>query len=99
VLNTTDIELRTIAKGNLLGVDALQEIDHRLHLAAVVLAEELDFERAARRLKSSVAVLKEQIVQLENLLSLILFENDSENVHLTPSGRHYIEQIRKGQFI
>ena len=77
----------------------MQKIDHRLHMTAVVLAEELDFDRAAHRLQISVSELKEQITQLECKLSLVLFERDSDPVQLTASGRLYIEQIRKSRFL
>lgn len=79
------------------GVGVLQRIENRLHRAAVVLAEELDFERAAQRLQISVSGLKEQIDQLECKLSLVLFERDSNRVELTASGKLYIEQIRKSR--
>lgn len=75
----------------------MQRVDNRLHLAALALAEELEFDRAAQQLQISVSELKEQIAQLECLLSLTLFERDSNHVAPTASGRLYIEQIRKGR--
>jgi DNA-binding transcriptional LysR family regulator len=77
----------------------LQRIENRLHRAAVVLAEELDFERAAQRLQISVPELKEQIDQLECKLSLVLFERGSSRIELTASGKLYIEQIRKSRLL
>ena len=77
----------------------MQRIENRLHRAAVVLAEELDFERAAQQLDTSVPILKEQIDELECKLSLVLFERDSDRVQLTPSGKLYIEQIRKSRLL
>jgi DNA-binding transcriptional LysR family regulator len=77
----------------------LQKIENRLHRAAVVLAEELDFERAAQRLQISILELIEQIDQLECKLSLVLFERDSNHVDLTASGKLYIEQVRKSRLL
>jgi len=75
----------------------LQRVDNHLHLAALTLAEELEFRRAARRLNIPVSELKETITKLENLLSLMLFERDSNYVTLTDSGRTYLEQIRRSR--
>jgi DNA-binding transcriptional LysR family regulator len=75
----------------------LEGIGNHLHFAAILLAEELDFNRAARRLQLSVPELKKLIVQLESKLSLVLFEYDSDHVALTASGRLYIEQLRKSR--
>jgi DNA-binding transcriptional LysR family regulator len=74
----------------------LERIGNHLHFAAILLAEELDFNRAARRLLS-VPELKKLIVQLESKLSLVLYEYDSDHVALTASGRLYIEQLRKSR--
>jgi DNA-binding transcriptional LysR family regulator len=81
------------------GAGALQRVDHRLHRAAVALAEELDVERAAQRLQISVPELKERIDQLECKLSLVLFEWDSHHVALTADGNLYIEQLRKSRLL
>jgi hypothetical protein len=80
-------------------VGALQRIDHRFHLAAVVLSEELHFDRAAQRLEIPVSELKDQIAQLENKLSMLLFEQGSDSLQMTASGQLYIEQIRKSRFL
>ena len=77
----------------------MQRIENRLHRASVVVAEELDVERAAQRLQISVPELKEQIDQLECKLSLVLFERDSSRIALTASGKLYIEQIRKSRLL
>jgi hypothetical protein len=77
----------------------LQRVDNHLHLAALALAEELEFSGAARRLQISVPELKERITQLESLLSLRLFERDSTHVALTASGQIYVEHIRKSRLI
>lgn len=73
----------------------MQRIDNRLHWAALVLAEELDFERAAQRLELSASELRNQIDELENILSLRLFVPDSDPVQMTDSGQHYIALLRK----
>lgn len=75
----------------------MQRIDHRLHRAALVLAEELDFDRAARRLQLSVPELKERIARLESTLNLVLFEQYPNQVALTALGRLYLEQVRKSR--
>lgn len=70
-------------------------MDSHLHFAVLALAEELEFECAAQRLRISASELREQIDRLEKLLSLVLFERDANHVKLTTSGRVYVEQIRK----
>jgi DNA-binding transcriptional LysR family regulator len=70
-------------------------VDNDLHFVALALAEELELSRTARRLNISVSELKAKVTKLESLLSLTLFERDSNQVVLTASGRTYLEQIRK----
>jgi DNA-binding transcriptional LysR family regulator len=72
-------------------------VANHLHFAALALAEELEFRRAARRLNISVSELKARITKLESLLSLTLFKRDSNHVALTAPGRTYLEQIRKSR--
>lgn len=77
----------------------MQRIDHHLHRIAIVLAEELDFERAAQRLQITLPKLKKQIAQLERKLSLTLFIVDTDKVLLTELGQRYIELLRKSRLV
>lgn len=70
-------------------------VEHHLHIAAVVLAEELDLERAARRLQIPPTELDTRITTLERKLSLKLFERRSNTVTVTEDGLRYIELLRK----
>lgn len=69
-------------------------IDSRLLLAAIVLAEELHYGRAAQRLHIAVSTLSKQIAQLEERLGFILFIRNSKTVELTEAGRAYVEEAR-----
>ena len=69
-------------------------IDTQLQLAAVVLAEELHYGRAAQRLHIAISTLSKQISRLEDKLKMILFVRDSKHVELTDAGKAYIEEIR-----
>ena len=81
--------------GILLGVRTLEKVDNRLHLAALVLADELDFDRAAKRLQISVSELRNRIAQLERTLSLALFVSSSTSITMTDCGRRYLGLLRK----
>lgn len=61
----------------------------------VVLAEELHFSRAARRLSISQPPLSVAIRQLEEQLQAQLFERNSKEVRLTPAGAHLWVQARE----
>lgn len=60
----------------------------------VVLAEELHFSRAAKRLCISQPPLSIAIKQLESTLEAQLFERNSRGVRLTHAGRHLLGQAR-----
>jgi hypothetical protein len=66
----------------------------KLMEAAIVLAEELNFSRAARRLHISQPALTKQVAELENRLGVQLFSRDKQTVNLTDAGRAYIEEAR-----
>lgn len=70
------------------------QIDTRLLMAAIVLAEELHYGRAAQRLHIAVSTLSKQIAQLEERLGFILFVRNSKGVELTEAGRAYVEEAR-----
>ena len=69
-------------------------IDSRLQLAAIVLAEELHYGRAAQKLDIAVSTLSKQIVLLEEKLGLILFVRNPKVVALTEAGRAYVAEAR-----
>ena len=69
-------------------------IDSRLLMAAIVLAEELHYGRAAQRLHIAVSTLSKQIAQLEEKLGFTLFLRNSKGVEITEAGRAYVEEAR-----
>lgn len=72
---------------------ALPEI--RLLQAAITLAEELNFSRAAERLRLTQPTLSKQIYELEAQLGFRLFERNHQTVDLTDAGRAFIEEARE----
>jgi DNA-binding transcriptional LysR family regulator len=70
------------------------------HLHAVtVLAEELNFTRAAYRLHISQPALSRQIAELEDLHHLRLFVHEKgRQVQLTDAGRVFVEEARSALF-
>lgn len=66
----------------------------RLMEATTALAEELNFSRAAHRLRISQPALTKQIAELEGRLGLSLFERNHQTVNLTDAGRAYVEEAR-----
>lgn len=66
----------------------------RLLQAAIVLAEELNFSRAAERLRIDQSTLSKRILELESLVGLRLFERNHQQVELTEPGRHFVQEAR-----
>jgi DNA-binding transcriptional LysR family regulator len=66
----------------------------RLLQAAIALAEELNFSRAARRLGIDQSTLSKRILELEGLLGFRLFERNHQFVEMTDAGRHFVEEAR-----
>lgn len=62
--------------------------------AAIAVAEELSFSRAARRLHLSQPAITKYIGELEEMLGVILFFRDHHVVSLTEAGRAYVEEAR-----
>lgn len=64
-------------------------MDLRQVRSYLVVAEELNFHRSARRLSLSQPALTRQIQQLEEFLGCLLLERDKRRVALTPAGRFF----------
>lgn len=62
--------------------------------AAIAVAEELNFSRAAKRLHLSQPAITKHIAELEEGLGVLLFIRDHHSVSLTESGRAYVEHAR-----
>lgn len=69
--------------------------DISLLQAAIVLAEELHFGRAADRLNMSQPTLSKQIFRLERSLGFRIFEHNHQAAELTPAGRVFIAEARE----
>lgn len=62
--------------------------------AAIAVAEELSFSRAAKRLHVSQPAVTKYIGELEEFLGVTLFLRDHHVVSLTDAGRAYVEEAR-----
>jgi DNA-binding transcriptional LysR family regulator len=60
----------------------------------VAAVEEGSFARAALRLEISVPAVQKLVGTLETRLGLVLLERGARGVHLTPSGREYLDRCR-----
>lgn len=69
-------------------------VDPRLLLPFVVLAEELHFGRAARRLHLTQSALSQQLQRLERQLGVELVERDPRRVTLTQPGHVFLRGAR-----
>ena len=70
----------------------------RLLQAAIVLAEELHFSRAADRLHIGQSTLSKQIYKLESEIGFHLFRHNHHVVELTDAGRVFVEEAREAVF-
>ena len=62
--------------------------------AAIALADELNYSRAAARLCIEQSTLSKRIVELESQIDLRLFVRNHQTVELTEAGRHFVEDAR-----
>jgi len=69
--------------------------DIRLLQAAIVLAEELHFSRAADRLNMSQPALSKQILKLERSIGFQIFRHNHKAAELTDAGRVFIAEARE----
>ncbi len=72
--------------------------DIRLMEAAIALAEELNFSRAAQKLHISPPALTKRISELEGRLGFSLFDRDRQLVEVNDSGRAFVEEARLSVF-
>jgi LysR family hca operon transcriptional activator len=73
-------------------------IELRLIRYVTVLAEELNFTRAALRLHVAQPSLSKQIRELEDYLKVKLFDRTKREVRLTPAGEAFTKQGRHAIF-
>lgn len=69
--------------------------EFRLMQAAIVLAEELRFSRAAERLHIAQSTLSKQMFELEDLLGVQLFKRNHQVAELTEAGRLFVAEARE----
>ena len=72
---------------------ALPEL--RLLQAAIALARDLNFSRAAERLHIGQSTLSKQIYELESQLGFRLFNRNHQTVEMTEAGRAFVEEARE----
>lgn len=67
----------------------------RLLQAAIALAEELNFSRAAERLRIDQSTLSKRILELEHQVGVRLFERNHQRVETTDSGKRFMDEARQ----
>lgn len=61
---------------------------------AIVLAEELNFSRAAERLRIDQSTLSKRLFELESTIDVRLFVRNRQTVEITEAGRHFVAEAR-----
>ena len=74
-------------------------IEIRLQVAALILAEELNFTRASRRLRITQPALSKQVFELESRLGFAVFSRGQKRVELTVAGQVFIRGCRDAHAI
>ena len=69
-------------------------LETRYLLAAVILAEELSFTGAAKRLRMSQSGVSRRVNELESRCGFKLFNRDHANVVITDAGRAFVEEAK-----
>lgn len=72
---------------------ALPEV--RLLQAAIAVARDLNFSRAAERLHIGQSTLSKQVYELESQLGFRLFNRNHQTVEVTDAGRAFVEEARE----
>jgi DNA-binding transcriptional LysR family regulator len=72
-----------------------ESIPIRLKRAAIILADELEYSRAADRLRITAAELWHQVSELENQLCIHIFRPNRTKVELTEEGQFLIRVFRE----
>jgi DNA-binding transcriptional LysR family regulator len=80
--------------GGIRGSGPVSGVDTKLLRAALALAEELNFSRAAEKLHIGQSALTKQISALEESLGYALFLRDSRAVSTTPAGESFVAEAR-----
>jgi DNA-binding transcriptional LysR family regulator len=62
--------------------------------SVIALSEELNFTRAARKIRISQPTLTRNVAEAERLLGFHLFDRDHSNVHINDAGRAYVKQAK-----
>lgn len=71
----------------------------RLQIAAITLAEELNFTRTAERLRITQPALSKQIAELENRLGFAVFTRQQKRVELTQAGQVFVRGCKDAHAI
>ena len=103
-MGAASFEGSTCIQGNALAVEIshtepcggleMGQNDIKLMEAAIALAEELNFSRAAQKLHITQPALTKRIAELEDRLGVPLFVRDHQTVEVNDSARAFVEEAR-----